>query len=70
MHLLVLRHQARNVFLALPAHLSLIMVMYAMANLEYQAVYNTLSFSLASMMATTVYLWYRFFAVKDKFSGN
>jgi bacteriorhodopsin len=45
------------------------MVMYAMTNLQYQAVYNTLSFSLASMMATTMYLWFRSFAVKDKFQS-
>ena len=43
------------------------MVMYAMTNLQYQAVYDTLSFSLASMMATTMYLWFRSVAVKDKF---
>jgi len=43
------------------------MVMYAMTNLQFQAVYNTLSFSLASMMATTIYLWFRSFAVADKF---
>jgi bacteriorhodopsin len=35
------------------------MVMYAMTDLHYQAVYNVLSFSLASMMATTMYLWFR-----------
>jgi bacteriorhodopsin len=35
------------------------MVMYAMSDLAYQAVYNVLSFSLASMMATTMYLWFR-----------
>jgi len=45
------------------------MVMYAMTNLQFQAVYNTLSFSLASMMATTIYLWFRSFAVKDKFQS-
>jgi len=45
------------------------MVMYAMTNLQFQAVYNTLSFSLASMMATTVYLWFRSFAVKDRFQS-
>jgi len=43
------------------------MVMYAMTDTQYQAVYNVLSFSLASMMATTVYLWFRAFAVQDKF---
>merc|ERR1711907_877694 len=35
------------------------MGMYAMTDLQYQAVYNVLSFSLASMMATTMYLWFR-----------
>merc|ERR1711997_1013332 len=30
---------------------------------------NTLSFSLASMLATTMYLWFRSFAVKDKFQS-
>jgi bacteriorhodopsin len=43
------------------------MVMYPMSDTQYQAVYNTLSFSLASMMATTVYLWFRSTAVRDKF---
>merc|ERR1719413_175479 len=43
------------------------MVMYPMSDMQYQAVYNTLSFSLASMMATTVYLWFRSTAVRDKF---
>merc|ERR1711978_873824 len=36
---------------------------------QYQAVYNTLSFSLACMMATTMYLWFRSFAVHDKFKS-
>jgi len=43
------------------------MVMYPMSDTQFQAVYNTLSFSLASMMATTVYLWFRSTAVRDKF---
>merc|ERR1719329_515625 len=38
--------------------------MYEMTDLQYQAVYNVLSFSLASMMATTMY---RSFAVQDQF---
>merc|ERR550532_466004 len=38
-----------------------------MTDLQYQAVYNVLSFSLASMMATTMYLWLRVFAVNDKY---
>jgi bacteriorhodopsin len=45
------------------------MVMYAMTDLQYQAVYNVLSFSLASMMATTMYLWFRSFAVKDRYQS-
>merc|ERR1719203_58418 len=43
--------------------------MYAMTDLHYQAVYNVLSFALASMMATTMYLWFRAFAVKDQFKS-
>jgi len=42
------------------------MVMYPMNDVQYQTVYNTLSFSLASMMATTVFLWLRSFAVDKK----
>jgi len=45
------------------------MVMYAMTDLQYQAVYNVLSFSLASMMATTMYLWFRAYAVTDKYKS-
>jgi len=40
-----------------------------MSDMQYQAVYNVLSFSLASMMATTVYLWFRSAAVKDKYQS-
>jgi len=45
------------------------MVMYPMHDLQYQAVYNTLSFALASMMATTMYLWFRSTAVRDQFKS-
>jgi len=45
------------------------MVMYHMTDLQYQAVYNTLSFSLASMMATTMFLWFRSTAVHEKFKS-
>jgi len=45
------------------------MTMYAMSDLQYQAVYNCLSFALASMMATTMYLWFRAFAVKDHYKS-
>jgi len=45
------------------------MTMYAMSDMQYQAVYNILSFALASMMATTMYLWFRSFAVADKYKS-
>jgi len=45
------------------------MAMYAMTDMQYQGVYNMLSFSLASMMATTMYLWFRSFAVKDQYKS-
>jgi len=37
--------------------------------LQFQAVYNVLSFALASMMATTVFLWFRSSAVKDQYKS-
>merc|ERR1712149_132920 len=43
------------------------MTMYEMTDVQYQAVYNVLSFALASMMATTMYLWFRSFAVMEKY---
>jgi len=45
------------------------MTMYVMTNLQYQAVYNVLSFALASMMATTMFLWFRSTAVKDQYKS-
>jgi len=45
------------------------MTMYAMTDLQYQAVYNVLSFALASMMATTMFLWFRSTAVHDKYKS-
>jgi len=45
------------------------MVMYAMTDLQYQAVYNVLSFALASMMATTAFLWFRSTEVKDQYKS-
>merc|ERR1712124_132891 len=47
--------------------LSKAMTMYQMTDMQYQAVYNVLSFALASMMATTMYLWFRSFAVAEKY---
>jgi len=43
--------------------------MYDMTDFQYQAVYNVLSFALASMMATTLFLWCRSFAVKEKYKS-
>merc|ERR1740122_845310 len=43
------------------------MVMYEMSDVQYQAVYNVLSFALASMLASTMFLWFRSFAVHDKY---
>jgi len=45
------------------------MVMYNMTDFQYQAVYNVLSFALASMMATTLFLWCRTTAVKEKYKS-
>jgi bacteriorhodopsin len=45
------------------------MAIYEMSDLQYQAVYNVLSFALASMMATTMFLWFRATAVKDKYKS-
>jgi len=40
-----------------------------MTDFQYQAVYNVLSFALASMMATTLFLWCRSIAVKDQYKS-
>jgi len=45
------------------------MTMYNMTDFQYQAVYNILSFALASMMATTLFLWARATAVKEQFKS-
>merc|ERR1711866_11097 len=45
------------------------MVMFAMDDVQFQSVYNALSFTLASMMATTMYLWFRATAVKDEYKS-
>jgi len=43
--------------------------MYDMTDVQFQAVYNVLSFSLACMLATTVYLWARSTKVKDQYNS-
>ena len=42
------------------------MAMCDMTDIQYQSVCNVLSFTLASMMATIVYVWLRSFTVQDK----
>jgi bacteriorhodopsin len=43
------------------------MTMYAMTDAQFQTVYNILSFSLASMMATTIFLWVRLPSIHEKY---
>merc|ERR1719253_1518764 len=43
--------------------------MFEMSDLQFQTVYNTLSFSMASMMAITMFLWFRSFGVKDRYQS-
>jgi len=44
-------------------------MMFAMSDSQFGLVYNILSFSLASMMATTIFLWMRVPAVKDCYAS-
>merc|ERR1712118_53584 len=43
------------------------MGMFPMTDGQYQLVYNVLSFSLASMMATTLFLWMKVPAMQNKY---
>lgn len=45
------------------------MVMYSVTDGQFQLVYNVLSFSFASMMATTLFLWMRVPAVAAKYQN-
>jgi bacteriorhodopsin len=45
------------------------MVMFAMTDGQFQLVYNVLSFSLASMMATTLFLWMRVPSIAAKYQN-
>jgi len=42
-------------------------MMYPVTDAQFQLVYNVLSFSLASMMATTMFLWLKVYSVAPKF---
>jgi bacteriorhodopsin len=43
--------------------------MFAMTDGQFQTVYNSLSLTLAAMMASTIYFWTRLASVKDKYRG-
>jgi bacteriorhodopsin len=45
------------------------MTMFEMTDGQFQLVYNILSFSLASMMSTTLFLWLRFPAIHGKYQS-
>jgi len=45
------------------------MVMFQISDAHYECVYNVLSFSLASMMATTLFLWQRVPAIVDRYKS-
>jgi bacteriorhodopsin len=45
------------------------MTMYAMTDTQFQTVYNVLSFALASMMATTIFLWMRVSSIEGKYKS-
>merc|ERR1712061_916196 len=42
---------------------------YDMTDVEFQSVYNATSFGLATMGATTMYLWFRMSAVMDRYKS-
>lgn len=44
-------------------------MMFPMTNTQFQIVYNILSFSLASMMATTLFMWMRIPGVSTKYKS-
>jgi len=44
-------------------------MMFAMSDAQFGLVYNILSFSLASMMSTTLFLWMRVPAVKNQYQS-
>merc|ERR1711985_107828 len=44
-------------------------MMFEMKDAQFQLVYNILSFSLASMMATTIFLWMRVPAIAGKYQS-
>jgi len=51
----------------LETNLEFAAMMYAVTDGQFQLVYNVLSFSLASMMATTMFLWLKVYSVAAKF---
>merc|ERR1712159_577566 len=45
------------------------MGMFQMSDAHYETIYNVLSFSLASMMSTTLFLWLRMPAIVPKYKS-
>merc|ERR1719386_383032 len=45
------------------------MVMFQMSDAHYETIYNVLSFSLASMMSTTLFLWLRMPSIVPKYKS-
>jgi len=45
------------------------MTMYEMTDVQFQTVYNILSFALASMMATTIFLWARASSIHENYQS-
>jgi len=45
------------------------MVMFQMSDAHYETIYNVLSFSLASMMSTTLFLWLRMPSIVPKYQS-
>lgn len=45
------------------------MVMFAVTAGQFDLVYNSLSFTLASMMASTIFFWLRLGSVHEKYKS-
>ena len=43
--------------------------MFPVTDAQFQLVYNVLSFSLATMMASTIWFWFRVPAIHEQYKG-
>jgi len=64
----ILKSNFSSLSVATP-RLPVTMTMYAMEDAQFQTVYNILSFALASMMATTIFLWARVPSINEEFKS-